>query len=100
MRVAVKFHRRAEPSLREWRDRILATPPGDPRMPQVLVDELVGQFERTQGLPPGCQWRRDLDPPGYVWRYAGDAWVHYLLRGPDHRTREVLVLGVTPEEPR
>lgn len=100
MQTVVRFHRRAEPSVRAWQARVLATPPADPRMPRLMLDELIAQFERTDGVPPGATWRADLAPPGFVWRYAGDAWVHYLLRTPDRRTREVLVLAVTPAEPR
>lgn len=67
---------------------------------QILLEELVGLFERSNGRPSGTTWVGNAAPARYAFRYASDAWVHFILKAKEGgRTREVVVIDVTTGPP-
>lgn len=80
MNVVVKFHGSARPSLAAWQQRLLALPPHDPAVFEVMRDAMVQQLQQTNGQPPGCIHIDDPIVPYYSWRFAGDVRVHYVRK--------------------
>ncbi|MGL6097158.1 MAG: hypothetical protein ACRC7O_15340 [Fimbriiglobus sp.] len=100
MRIVVKFHRQSEPSLAAWRDRVVARPPHDEKMPATLLAAMRQWFEAAEGFPPGTMFRGQNYPPHHVARFSTDTWVHFLVKSAaGGRTREVIVLELSPGPP-
>jgi hypothetical protein len=100
MAVVVKFHGIAAPSVEAWRRWMLAQPPHDPGIADLMIDALAKHLEQTNGLPQGTTHRGDLSPPRFVWRYTSNAWVQYVRRvSPNGRDVKVVVIGVSDQPP-
>lgn len=104
MRVVVKFHDTARASYLEWQARLSQPPTGNPGIARVHAEELIHQLQVHGGVPPGAEFRPELDPPAWVWRYSSDTWVRFVLR--ERRLRlwggtilEVRVTGVMNQPP-
>ena len=103
MRVEVKIHRMAAGGITGWRERLVSQPPHDENLWRVHLDAMTAEFVRTEGLPDGATFVSDLRPPRYVWRFAADCWIHFILKelsGWFRSTgREVVVIDVTDLPP-
>jgi hypothetical protein len=100
MAVVVKFHGVGAPSIEAWRRWMLAQPPHDPGMFQVMKDAMTQRLEQTNGLPQGAVVRADLVPRRYIWRFTSNAWIHFVRKKKDGgRIIEVVVIEVSDRPP-
>ncbi len=103
MRVVVKIHRVAAGGVAGWRERIAAQPPHDDELWRVHLDAMTAEFVRSEGIPDGAEFVNRLVPPRYVWRFASDCWVHFVLKELPSwfrsAGREVVVIDVTDRPP-
>ncbi len=79
MDVTVQFHEWAEESYREWWHRLSQPPTGSADMASLHQRELIAEFMRCDGLPPAAKWVDDNEWSRWVWRFAADTWVEFVI---------------------
>jgi hypothetical protein len=80
MRVVVKFHQNARKDYDEWQTRLSQPPTGNAGIARMNAEEMVRQFEKSNGIPSGAKLRAERDPQVWEWRFSSDTWIQFICR--------------------